>query len=252
MSLRQELLSSDTAFLLEVLKGNVPGHTLHHRHGHNGDLGTSLSDIWDDDSVMIYLSSAETMNIVSDNAADDVGSTGALTVNVIGLDANFLEVSEVVNMDGTTNVVTTLAFIRVTDLQVLTVGTGLKNAGKITATATTTSTTPQAVMAVGLNHSLNGKYTSPAGKFGVFVGYEINVGKGFDIITDIFAGSGIGVMSSIHRNHLFEAVLPSSIPDVMVGPKTDIVFRGLSDIASGAIACSFNILEVEEKYIGLS
>ena len=234
---------------LEILKGQVPGHTLVHVHGHNAAVGTSFEDVWADSSVMIYLTSAETMNIASTSTNDSSAGTGARTITIEGLDANFNAISETITMNGTTDVVTTLSYIRVLHLGVLTVGSTLENQGDITATGTTTSTTPQDIMETNLNHSLSGRYTSPADTNSIFSAYEIDIGVGRDVVVDVRAGSGSGVLQTIHRNHIFQSVFVSNIVDVMIPPKTDIVFRAKSDASTAGVACSFNMIEVDTSEI---
>jgi len=253
LSVRQQILSSNSDFIIEVLKGNVLGHRIRHQHGHSEVIGNmAFTDVWADASKMVYLSAVETMNIVSTSTDDASAGTGARTVLVEGLDVNFNPISETVTMNGLTDVLTSLSYIRVTEMTVLTGGALLQNVGTITATGSTTSTTPQAVIEPVLNHSLNGKYTSPAGKWAIFANYEVNVAKGKDVAIDIFAGDGTGIMSGVHRNDIFQNPLVSPVSDVVIPPKTDIVFRAKSDAGSTGVACSFNMLEVEEKYIGLS
>ena len=200
---------------------------------------------------MIYLASAETQNIVSSNVNDTSAGTGARTVLVSGLDTNFDEISETVILNGTTPVLTTLSYLRVSDLQVMTSGTGLENAGDITATASSAGTV-QAFMEMTFNHSLNGRYTTPNGKFAVFANYEVNIGQGKDVIIDIKAGSGTGVLINVHRNHIFQGVLSSTVADVIIPPKTDLVFRCFTSTGVDAgVACAFNMIEIEEKYVNL-
>jgi hypothetical protein len=76
---------------------------------------------------------AAATTIVSDAAADDAGGTGARTIAVLGLDANFDYVSETVTMDGITPVACSIQFLRVIRMYVVTAGSGEVNAGNIDA-----------------------------------------------------------------------------------------------------------------------
>jgi len=237
---------------MEVLKGNVPGHQLIHIHGHNGNVGTTIIDLWGNASKLVYLSAAEQMNIASDSASDASAGVGARTVQIRGVDANFVKITENITMNGTTDVLTTKSFLRVVQIVVLTVGTSLENVGSITATADTAATL-QDVLEPTLNHSTSAHYTSPAGKFAVFSAYELNVGMGKDAIIDIRAGVGTAVLETIHRNHVFEAPFVSPIHDAILPPKTDLVFRvNLTTGSAAGIAGSVNIVEIDERFVDAS
>lgn len=105
--------------------------------------------------------SASVLTIVSTSANDDSAGTGARTVIIEGLDANYAEITETVIMDGTTPVTTTNSFIRVFGMIVDTAGSATFPAGNITAKI---SSTTYAQLTAGYNLSYNSNYTVPAGK----------------------------------------------------------------------------------------
>jgi len=81
-----------------------------------------------------FVAAAAETSVVSGNAADDSGGTGALTIRVVGLTVSgstWVETSEDVTMDGETPVVMTGAFIRVYRAWVLTAGSSGTNVGAI-------------------------------------------------------------------------------------------------------------------------
>ncbi len=96
---------------------------------------TTVGECWDgysDQKAYNWLAAATVLKVSSSSTADVLTSgTGAWTIRISGLDANYLEVDEDVNMNGTTLVTTTTAFLRVFRVRVLTAGTGLVNAGDI-------------------------------------------------------------------------------------------------------------------------
>ena len=149
---------------LAVSAGDIPGHTPILIEAVNDDLAASTEeDVWDQSSDLAYLASAETMNIVATSTDDDgapVGS-GALTVKVSGLDGSHLAVEETVTMNGTTNVLTTQAFLRVNTMSVVTAGSGGTNAGVITATASSAGAV-QSHMPAGISDCWDGFYSVPA------------------------------------------------------------------------------------------
>ena len=237
-------------FYIEVLKGEKRGHSQEHVHGYTPNLGTSMEDVWDDgNTIMTYLSSAETINVVSDSTSDTSGGTGVRTLQVRGLDNNYNPITETITMNGTTNVTTTTAFLRVLQLKSVTVGSTLHNVGKVTATATTTTTTPQDIMGATFNHSLNGHYTTPAGKYAIFANYEANVAKGQDVILEVRVGKGHEMMELIHVNRMYQSTVFSPVPDAIIPPKTDLTFRAKSDTANSAVATACNMIVIDEGFV---
>lgn len=140
--------NSDQSYESSVALGLVPGKTLWNKFGYNLDI-----DAADGEALIAaqatagftfashLLTSGETISIVSSNAADtDTTGTGAQKIIVYGVDENWKSQIEVVDMDGINPVVTTSQWIGVNRISIYKAGTDLKNAGIITATATTTTT----------------------------------------------------------------------------------------------------------------
>lgn len=121
------------------------------------------------------LDAAYTLDMASSSASDAAAGTGARTVRVFGLDANFLPKSLDVTLTGQTMLSTTgNTFRRVFGIEVLTVGSGGVNAGDIHCVKTGTGGTWTAgvpgtltgalcKVLVGYGASLNGMWTTPAG-----------------------------------------------------------------------------------------
>lgn len=84
--------------------------------------------------AMTWPSSAAVATIVSTSANDAAAGTGARTVTVYGVDSSYDEISETVNMNGTSNVNTVNSYLHIDRLRVITVGSGGVNEGEITAT----------------------------------------------------------------------------------------------------------------------
>lgn len=134
---------------------------------------TTESDLWDQNLVATMPAAAVAVGVSSADANDTSAGTGARTVQVSGLDTNYIEVSETVTLTGQTKVVTTQTFLRVNKIEVLTAGSGGKNAGAVYAydTAdTVTAGVPQTQakimgkILIGNNVSQSGFFTVPAGK----------------------------------------------------------------------------------------
>jgi len=128
-------------FDLQLAKGNIPGHSSIIIRGHNPSQSSAsgtvdIAEMGD----LSYLASAEQMNIVSDDANDDEGDTGLRTLLIQGVDNDGVAIQEVITMNGTSNVLTSLSYLRVNSIIGLTAGSSGWNEGAITATAASAAT----------------------------------------------------------------------------------------------------------------
>lgn len=113
--------------------GDIPGITLVNLYGFNGGVPATFEAVWPETADYIPLRVAlTTPYCASTSAADDVGSTGAITIRVTGITTSFAAFSEVVTMDGQTSVtLATANILMFNGAEVLTAGSGLMNAGAI-------------------------------------------------------------------------------------------------------------------------
>jgi len=153
-------------FELQVARGFIEGHKTLFKFGNNADINGSLETIWSQGGLYSYPAAAIQMK-VSSSSTDDTGSgTGAQTVFVYGLDANYNEITEVVTLDGQTAVLTVQSFLRVNRAFVVTAGTGATAAGDIyVGTGVVTAGVPATVYAVislGENQTTMAVWTVPA------------------------------------------------------------------------------------------
>ena len=168
-------------YFLEIEKGNIPGHRSVSMFGHNQDVDSAApEDVWINGGVLTRLTSAETMNIVSTSADDDgdPAGAGARTVEITGLDNDYRRISEIVTMNGTTNVLTKHSYLRVSGMVVKTADPTATNtnAGLITATASSAATAQAGIgAAMGLAHKIH--YTVPADCDAYLYKVGLNVAK---------------------------------------------------------------------------
>jgi len=104
------------------------------RFGHNAAVGAAWETVYHGSDLYTYLTAAERLYVISDDADDDgaPAGNGARTVIVKGLDANYATIQETVTMNGQTHVLTDASFLRVTKCWVATAGTTGYNEGTIT------------------------------------------------------------------------------------------------------------------------
>ncbi len=99
-----------TKFLIEVMKGNVPGHILVHKFG-KATVGTTLTPIC---ASLVYQTptTAQALEFVSSDANDTAAGTGAREITILGLDENWQEVTQTLVTNGTTAVDLTTDLVR--------------------------------------------------------------------------------------------------------------------------------------------
>jgi hypothetical protein len=148
-----------TDFLLEVAKGDVPGHYAVNKFGSSSNIDTTPTDVWDHATQNIWLppTAARVHEIVSTSDEDsDTGGVvaqgaGARTIRVWGLQTwDLKETSEDVIMDGTDGTDTISSYVIIHRMKVLTTGsTGLAaNVGIISAVAAVDGTTTAQIAAI--------------------------------------------------------------------------------------------------------
>lgn len=162
------------SFSRELLIGSIPNSQQFRVSGYNGDLGTAQEDIWEMSGVYVFPPAGGIqMRAVSSSASDAAAGTGARTVKICYLDANYITRSEVVTLNGTTPVNTVATnILRIQDFHVTTVGSStIGSVGNITLTNTAGSIT-YSKMSVSVNRARQAIYTVPAGKRAFLVAWR--------------------------------------------------------------------------------
>jgi len=149
---------------IDIAKGIVPGRTAVRHFGHNVDCGTDEETIWGLSNLYTYLTAAEQLKVSSDDAGTDIpASTGAWTVLIEGLDANYRIITETVTLLSPGPVTTIASFLRVFCATVMTAGTGGKNAGNISVNDNADAVT-LGYIPIGENKCHAAIWTVPAGQ----------------------------------------------------------------------------------------
>ena len=166
-------------FDLQVVRGQVDGHSQVLVSGYNGAVGASYETIWTESSIYVYPASATVIKISSSDADDTAAGTGARTVTIVGLDGSYNQISETVSLNGQTAVNTTNSYLRVFHLMVNTAGSSGAAEGVIYAgVGSVTAGVPATVYGV---YSANGGstaciYTVPAGYTGYIFDFLVATG----------------------------------------------------------------------------
>ena len=126
-----------TDYKHEVALGRRQGATLWNKFGYNPDIDVGTEVVAVFGGTFTPMTTARTLSVVSTSTHDAAAGTGARTLRIYGVDANRVAQNVDLTLNGTTPVVTTETWLGVNRIAITESGSGITNAGTITATATT-------------------------------------------------------------------------------------------------------------------
>lgn len=254
-------------FLLEVARGNIPGHSVLHKFGSNEALSNSIAPI---SSAGVYQTptAAVSLEFVSSSASDALNSTGMHELTVIGIDASWNEQTVTTAAhatDGTTAVAISGTWLRVYRAYVSSSGTYATAAagshvGTITIrVASAGATYAQITLSNGfpMGQSLIGAYTVPNG----FTAYILSQAFSSDVSgtkttsyyffkrdnADDVSSSYSGVMRVQNLTMGTQGIgqFYHETAEVYQG-KTDIGYMGITDAGTFKASVEFELLLVAD------
>ncbi len=246
-------------FYSRVARGVVPGHTAVHKFGKNPDIdiASGFETVWNGGGTYPGhdATAAELVTLVSSDTDDDVAGTGALTVQIYGLDANWAEQTETVVLTGTTLADSVNTYIRINRMVVRSAGSGGVNAGTISCAQKTTTANVFAIMPIGYNQTMVAAYTIPLSKTGYLVGWYVGaagVGGAADVGARVKArpdGEVFQVKEEVGLrgggSSLVQRVY--TIPKEAFAPKTDIVIEASTDTDDTEVVAGFDLLLIDNS-----
>jgi len=233
-------------FELQVARGQIAWHYDVHKFGFNPDIDDSLETVWAQGGLYSYLAAATQLSVSSSSTDDTSAGTGARTVTLSGLDANYSEISETVTLNGQTAVTTTNSYLRIFRMVVNSAGSGGENAGVIYAgTGTVTSGVPAnkyATIAIGDNQTLMAIWTVPANHTAYLLQTDVTVAttKNNKYCTASLVARPYGEVFQVKDRFVkaeSQTTLTYSLP-LEFEEKTDIEYRAIGDSAGADIAIS--------------
>lgn len=149
----------------QISRGVIPGFSAFGTGGVNRDIDTSTTpeDIWSGGGLFPYQTTAQTLAITSDSENDNAAGTGVRSVVIIGLDANWNSITEVVPTAGSTPVVTSNSFLRVNAFRSVTCGSAGTNVGTISLNVSGGGGAMQGQINPGEGQSMRALFSVPAG-----------------------------------------------------------------------------------------
>ena len=220
-------------FDVQVARGQIMGHSTVNIYGFQPSVTTTQIPVWEVAGAYTYPTAATLMNLVSSDAGDT-----SITVVIQGLDANFNPISEVLALNGTTDVVTTNLYFRINTMAVRTGSP----AGAITLKDPTNTTTYARINAL-VGRTQMSIYTVPAGY--TFYLSRINAytslnGSTADFITyrnvSVLNPSGVrSITQQAPFTNVYEAqrVMPRPFTE-----KTDIQLQARTSAGTAAVSIS--------------
>ena len=244
-------------FDLQVARGQVAFHETQFKFGFNPDIDDSLETIWAEGGLYSYLSAASVLKISSSSTDDASAGTGARTITISGLDANYDEISESVTLNGQTAVNTTQSFLRVFRIIVDTAGSGGQNAGVIYAgTGTVTSGVPAnkyGTIAVGDNQTLMCFWTVPRGYtaylYQIDISMNTEVANKFGTVSIVARPEG-GVFNIKDKFALSQDIIHQEFKHpIKFAEKTDLEVRAIasSSNANLAVSAGLDIVYIQNR-----
>lgn len=116
----------------------------------------SLASLWGRTGSFQLITAGIQMAVVSGSVADALAGTGARTVIVTMIDVNWNEVTETINLNGTTRVACTATnIIALKRMDVVATGSGRQNAGELRLVDNAAGTTTYGTVNVGQNSSIS-------------------------------------------------------------------------------------------------
>ena len=128
--------------------------------GYSDTITPTYSEVNASGSIFDFTATNGLVNIVSSNNGDKLGSSGINTLLLNGLDTDYNIQTEIISLNGTTQVQTTNSFHRINSITPLSIGSNLVAVGNITLSANSSSNIHGKMLA-GESAVYVGRYTIP-------------------------------------------------------------------------------------------
>lgn len=199
--------------------------------GNNPDVDTAAAeDVWSGGGTYPWMTGATSLEVVSDSANDTGAGTGARTVLVNGLDANYATVAQTVTLDGLTPVALPTQLYRINSALIMSAGSGKVNAGTLTVRNAGGGTT-RAVIPVGYGITRQAVYTVPAGKTLAINSQMFCINRTGGVSRYATFANFIQPSTGFYRMPLELSLSERApyrhdgLPSIIIGEKTDYAFR---------------------------
>lgn len=228
-------------FELQLARGQIPNHSFVHKFGAVPSMSINTSGtVWDvDDTAYPWsaFSTAGTLSVARASASD-----ANKVITIIGLDANYNEVSENVTLTNASGNVTSQSFLRV--FRAFMHDTSDTNVGTITVTKSATTVLQ---ITAGKGQTLMAIYTVPAGCSAYITKGKMTVQSGADATGNLFVRYGgqtafrIAHSFEVSDTYQYDFSVPVKIPE-----KSDIDVRASVRSNNARVTAAFDMILIKE------
>ncbi len=249
-------------FLIEVQKGNVPGHSIVNKFGH-GNMGTTISPV---STGLVYRTPTIpiALEFVSSDANDTADGIGAREITYIGIGADYKQTSFTIATNGETPVPLPTSLIRLYRWFVSASGTyATAIAGSHAGTLTTRVAAAGETWATidftpfPFGQSEIAVFTIPDGERAFIVQHNISVDTSKSVDIYLFSRSGIDVITAPFTSMKIVSHYvglsgdnPSSFraPIDSFDARTDVGYMGMVSVGTANVSIHFAILLIQDGF----
>ena len=230
-----------------IRSGRLPGVAAVQKFGLNPLVGIGTEDVWDGGGTYVWQDAARSVEVLSSNTNDTAAGSGARTIEIQGLDADYNPLSEIVSLNGITAVDLTSQFLRIFRAKVLTVGSLGTNLGQLTVRVDAAGDT-MAIITIGSGQTNMALYTVKAGHtayiFNIFTSASNNSSSGYyDFEMRMRSlGGPFSVKYNIRQTAAMGAFTRDFISPIVAAEKTDIIVIGTSTANNSRMICGFDMI----------
>ena len=240
-------------FILDLSAGDVSGMGYIEKFGRNTTMSANIETIWDGSDLYEYLTTASSVYVTSDDNDDNPTGTGARTVEIQGLDENYLLATENVDVNDTAS---TTTFIRVFRVTTKTTGSSGQAEGEISVHSQSGGggTLLAQILRVGtgqgasLGQTFMALYTVPAGKTAYITQWIVGAGAQNADTTALLTAQTFGdggfnakdIIISAGQQFAKNYKVPLQFTE-----KTDIEVRGFTSASGNDCSSTFNLILVD-------
>lgn len=230
---------------INIAKDLVRGTDSINKFGYNPTANVVWETIWTPGIPMVYPNNSTNVSITSTSADDTPLGTGAQTVLLEGLDADYNAITETVTLNGLGPVMSTNNFIRLSRMLVASAGSAMGSVGIIKAYIDGVQVSE--ISNAYDNQSLQATYTIPKGKTGYITGMMCNAGKankscmvGLFVRESTFGDSGVFHVKQLMELFRNTVNINFDVP-IKVPEKSDIELRAKGEGPMG-VGGTFSII----------
>ena len=229
-------------FELQVARGQIPGHSAVHKFGAVPEMSVNTTGtVWDIDDTLYPWSSWSTAGTLTVDRAS--ASDAGKTITIVGLDADYNQITENVTLTAATGNATSQSFIRV--YRAYMYNGSATNVGNIDIKK---SSTAVARITAGKGQTLMAVYTVPAGYSAYLTQGVMSVKSGADATGNFFVRySGETAFRIAHTfevasaEYFYAFHVPFKLPE-----KSDIDVRASVRSNNARVTAAFDMYLIKE------